>query len=81
MVREISGPVRAQVLWDAGHMTPKSMMRRGNIPERSAERYIQKLKRGEKKTKKQKNKNFLRKNKNCAQGDQESLYKRQISLP
>ena len=47
MVREISGAVRAQVLWDAGHRTPKSMKRRGNIPVRSAERYIQKLKRGE----------------------------------
>ena len=58
MAREIYQAVRAEVLWDAGHRTPKSMKRRGNIPERSAERYIAKLRRGEslerKKRKKQK---------------------------
>jgi hypothetical protein len=47
MVREISASVRAEVLWDAGHRTPKSLMRRGNIPLRTAERYISKLRKGE----------------------------------
>ena len=36
----------AKVLWDAGFRSPRSMKRRGNIPERSAERYIQCFKQG-----------------------------------
>jgi len=47
MVKEIPQTLRAQVLWEAGHRTQKSMKRRGGIPERSAERYIAKLRRGE----------------------------------
>ena len=31
MVKEISNKVRAKVLWNAGHRTPKSMKRRGNM--------------------------------------------------
>ena len=46
MVNGISNNVRAQVLWDAGHRTPKSMERRGNMPERSVERYIKELREG-----------------------------------
>ena len=40
MVKAIPKKVRAKVLWDAGHKTPKLMLRRGNIPIRSAQRYI-----------------------------------------
>lgn len=36
----ITQKMRAWVLWEAGHCTPKSMLRRGKIPIRSAERYI-----------------------------------------
>lgn len=47
MVREIPQKTIAKVLWNAGHKTPKSMLRRGNIPVRSAKRYIAAFKRGE----------------------------------
>lgn len=46
MNEKISQKVRAKVLWDAGHRTPASMKRRGNIPERSAKRYIADFKEG-----------------------------------
>lgn len=34
-------------MWEAGHRTAKSMLRRGGIPLRSAERYISLLKNGD----------------------------------
>ena len=37
----------AKVLWDAGFRSPGSMKRRGNIPQRSDERYIQCFKKGD----------------------------------
>ena len=40
MVKVINQKLRALVLWEAGHQTPESMLRRGKIPKRSAERYI-----------------------------------------
>lgn len=49
---EICQKLRAKVLWDAGHRTPKSMFRRGNIPERSAKRYISAFRHGQYHTRK-----------------------------
>lgn len=46
MTGKIPQKIRAQVLWEAGHRTAKSMKRRGGIPVRSAERYIKDLKEG-----------------------------------
>lgn len=40
METEIPQKLRAQVLFEAGHRTPKSLERRGGIPERTARRYI-----------------------------------------
>src|SRR4051794_12886713 len=40
MQAQIPQKLRAKVLWDAGYRAPKSMYRRGRIPERSAQRYI-----------------------------------------
>ena len=45
-MREIPQKTVAKVLWDAGFKSPGSMKRRGNIPQRSAERYIQCFKEG-----------------------------------
>ncbi|KAL4500720.1 hypothetical protein ABPG72_019954 [Tetrahymena utriculariae] len=44
---KISNQVKAEVLYQAGHRTPGSMKRRGNIPIRSAQRYISKLSKGQ----------------------------------
>lgn len=43
---EITQKARAMVLWEAGHRTAKSMLRRGKIPIRSAERYIADFRKG-----------------------------------
>ena len=45
-MREIPQKTVAKVLWDAGFKSPGSIKRRGNIPQRSAERYIQCFKKG-----------------------------------
>ncbi|KAL4496952.1 hypothetical protein ABPG72_002108 [Tetrahymena utriculariae] len=46
MKQTISNKIKAVVLWEAGHKTPKSMKRRGNISIRSAARYISDIKKG-----------------------------------
>lgn len=43
---KITQKMRAWVLWEAGHRTAKSMLRRGKIPIRSAERYISEFRDG-----------------------------------
>lgn len=47
MVKDLNGvcqKLRAWILWEAGHRTPKSLFRRGKIPIRSGERYIAEFK-------------------------------------
>ena len=66
---EITQKMRAFVLWEAGHRNPKSMLRRGKIPIRSAERYISEFRDGEnwerkpysKRTKPQQTRRIIRK--------------------
>lgn len=46
MSKIIPQKLRAQVLWEAGFQTPKSLKRRGKIPIRSGERYIKDFREG-----------------------------------
>ena len=46
MAKEFPQKLRAWILWEAGHRTPKSMRRRGSISERTAEKYIADFRRG-----------------------------------
>jgi len=49
MVKDLNAicqKLRAWVLWEAGHRTAKSLLRRGKIPIRSGERYVAEFRNG-----------------------------------